>query len=168
MGPVNTVQSSLRVYSEKSTPGGKAVPSSNDAAFVLFGFENSAHGMVSVTQASIPMFGKYVTDVTGDRGTLLLRVSDNISISGRRLGEKEAETLELPGEMATPYGDAEGGTAMLINAITNGRDGAGSFIKAVIEDTPVQPNFEESYRVQKIIDAAIESGSNGQRIRVEN
>ena len=50
--------------------------------------------------------------------------------------------------------------------MTNGKDGAGSFVRAIVDEAAAVPGFEEDYEVQRVIDAAVDSDSQRKAIEL--
>ena len=169
IGPIVTVQASLRDFTTKPDRDGRPTQSSNDSALVLLGFANGAHGSVAVTQASLDAGLLAQIELVGEDGTLRLDLSwqEGMVLRGQRVGESEPTVLELPREMAGPYGGATDLWEMIITSLTNGTDGAGSFVTAIVNDEQAVPDFEEGYLAQKVIDAAIVSDQEGRRVELE-
>ena len=156
MGAINEIHASLRIYIDKPPLNDRQVGSSNDAAFVNLGFESGVHGSISISQASLSL-DIFELEVAGDKGTLSLQASDNIIIRGIRLDGNGPETLDIPVKMAEAYGEAKTSLEIFVNSLTNGRGGVGSFVQAIVEETPGFPSFKEGHQAQQIIDASIRS-----------
>ena len=169
MGPITTVQASLRTYTDKPHLNGKPVQSSNDAAFVLLGFENGAHGSVAVSQATVgldPLDMTFEIEVTGDKGTLRAHESESTTLSGKHVGDDTVETIDIPSELTSAYGDAVDAIQRFLNPIMNGYGGAGSFVRSIVDNTPGDPSFEDGFLAQEIIDAAIHSNNTGATVKL--
>ena len=107
-------------------------------------------------------------EAIGDEGVMNLELSRSrgIILETRRLSDKSLELVELPEALRQSYGNATELIEMLQNPLVNGKDGAGEFIRAIIDEVPASPGFDEGYEVQRIVDASVESDKKATSIRL--
>jgi predicted dehydrogenase len=102
----------------------------------------------------------------GEEGTLEIDVSWPgggwaVEMRGVRQGEKAFQVLEVPEALwseAEPHDD--------MGLWTKASIGDRWFIDAILEDRPAVPTFYDGYRVQAVIDAAVESHEQGTWVAV--
>ena len=124
--------------------------------------------MSSVNQVSNELrhAGQFIS-LHGQDGTIESRAglwsSNPISeIVGYKRGREKAETLEIP--------DSYFGSDGRENPFDfNDKPIVGPrlFVDAILNDQPLQPNYYDGYKVQQVIQAALESAEEGKAIKIQ-
>lgn len=158
LGEVRAVSASLAVYVQRED---RSFQAANDAAMLLLDCAGGAQAFVHVSLAT--RLGEREAEqrfvAHGDAGTLEADLSDSaqIAIWGARTGRRER--LDIPADWWSgvdprrPFDVFERQSA-----------GCRAFVDAILNDTPLAPNFDDGLAVQRIIDAALESASTGRAV----
>jgi predicted dehydrogenase len=169
VGDVAKVSAHLSSFIDRLGIDGRPCESCNDTATVAMQFVNGAQGMIQVSDV-VHMGDRLIAQkviLMGDSGTLevdhsFARVFDphavlGTEIRGTRSGDKKFETLSIPDEY---FGKAARENLLAPYVLQS--VGARRFIDSILNDEPSVPSFYEGWKVQEVIDAAIES-FNGDR-----
>ena len=152
---------SLSTFAAHAGPpneSGGAMPAANDSALVALELAGGAHGtLYCSTAARLGDQGstKHVT-LRGDRGT----IEASITLGGaevRLAGDdgRPAERLAIPPE----YGEHPAGDTI---ALFRERPiGVRAFVDAVAAGARPAPSFDDGWRAQEVIDAALRSAASG-------
>ncbi len=100
----------------------------------------------------------------GDDGSLEVHGSawaspPTAQIIGYRNGDDKTQVLEIPDSI---YGDADKGDAF--GVFKHNSVGTRLFIDSILNDRPIEPSFEQGYRVQRVIEAAMQSHQENRKI----
>ncbi len=166
LGDVTRVTANLATFGKRLTLDGTIMTKpANDSAFLILEFANGAHASLHMSGANLNGPGlKHTGQITilhGLKGTLETcgdPWSDppRFEITGLRPGMETAESLPIPPdllegtEVAAPFDIFKKSSA-----------GPRQFIDAILNDTPISPNFHDGYQVQRVIEAALESAKSG-------
>ncbi len=161
LGDITRVIARLSTFISRPGPDGSPIDSANDSAFLIVEFASGAQASMHLTTANLAGRGlKHTGQVMilhGREGTLETRcdpwteplVSE---ILGLRPDAEQAEMLSVPDEY---FGDADRNDPF--NVFQKQSIGPRLFVDAILNDLPVSPNFYDGYKVQQVIEAAIES-----------
>jgi len=172
-GDVAKVSANLCCFIDRKDIDGQPCEAGNDSAIVAIQFENGAQGLIQLSEV-VHMGDRVATQkviLLGDSGTLevdhsFARVFDpnaihGSEIRGTRNGENKFETLSVPDEF---YGEA--GRESLLAPYFQQSIGVRHFIDSIINDKPATTSFYDGWKVQQVIDAAIESHNNNRWIGI--
>ena len=173
-GDVVKISAKLSCLIDRQGSDGQPCESGNDSATVAVQFENGAQGLIQICEAA-HMGDKVATQkvlLLGDSGTLeadhcFARLFDPNStygseIKGTRNGENMFEMLSIPDEY---YGKAN--RKDVLAPYFQQSIGARNFVDSIMNDKPALPSFYEGWKVQQLIDAAIESHNSNRWINID-
>jgi predicted dehydrogenase len=170
VGDISSVNANLFAFVKRNGPDGKPMKSANDSAFLQLRFKNSGFGSIHISAvshtggASIPkgigisLYGREGSlESFGEAGSH----PPTAKLMGIKVDQKSARRLLVPTEYyegASPRAPFE---VFLKNSV-----GPRLFVDAILHDTPLKPSFKDGYKVQKIIQAAMESDKKGSSVAV--
>lgn len=153
-------------------PDGKPYDVGDDSCILTFQFENGASGVIHVTAVcyeDTPFGQTHHMEFHGSGGTLYSFTDwDTVQeVKGAKVGEGMIHPLPIPESI---WGDARRDTVHNTYRDLFRQEGfmIGQFIDAIINDEPTSPNLDDGARVQRLIEAAIQSHKTGQRILIED
>jgi predicted dehydrogenase len=154
------------IVQRPDTPDGHSYPRADDTAMVNLRFASGAVGalMLSTVAWEGTKFGQTQhMEFHGSGGTLYSTVDwDTVQeVKGVSAGERTgAQPLPIPDDL---WGSARRDTVhnTYRDIFRTQSHMAREFIDAIVEDTPVYPDFAEGARVQQLIDAAVASSKSG-------
>jgi predicted dehydrogenase len=159
VGDIARVSAHLAIFVDRSGSEGRALDPANDSAVVTLEFVNGAQGTIQVSAVDHLGGSGYEHHVTlyGELGTLDAEYTfPGIALYGVRHDEKEFIALPVPDSF---WGHVDKSDPW--NVFDNQSVGDRLFIDAIVEDRSVSPNFYDGWKVQQVIDAAIESHRSG-------
>ncbi|MFH1214201.1 MAG: Gfo/Idh/MocA family oxidoreductase [Candidatus Neomarinimicrobiota bacterium] len=170
VGDISKVSAQLGVFTDRPGIDGGRINPANDSAFLLTGFANGAHGMIHTS------FVAHVADqgmqlqvrLYGEDGSLEINYpypgpEAGAIVRGARSHEEQFQRLEVPrvywanADPSEPFG-----------IFTRQSVGCRLFIDAILENVAVTPTFYDGYKVQQVIEAAIDSNKSGRRVTINN
>jgi predicted dehydrogenase len=169
-GDIVSVGAHMASFSERTDPQGYSFAGANESALLAVEFADGAHGMIHVsTVAHTAARGReqYVT-LHGDGGSLELEwrvfggTEKGIIIRGCRHQEEDFQVLEIPNDYLQGVEPGE-----VLPVFTKHLVGPRLFVDAILRDYMPTPSFEQGYKVQQVIDAAVESHRTGQRVSID-
>jgi predicted dehydrogenase len=160
-----------RVVPRRPRPDGAPYEVAEDSAVIVLEFENGASGSLHVSSiAYVPgPFGHlHAMDLHGSGGSLYT-TTDWIRtqrLEGCRDGEPETHELPIPDRIfANARRDTVHDTYRDVfreqDNMTRG------FVTAIAQGVPASPDFRDGLAVQRVLDAAARSASQGRRVRIE-
>ncbi|NTU63422.1 MAG: Gfo/Idh/MocA family oxidoreductase, partial [Chloroflexi bacterium] len=163
VGDIARVSAHLATYVNRSGPEGQPLDPANDSAVVLLEFVNGAQGVIQVSAvAHSGGSGQHVT-LYGEGGTLDAGYTfPGTALQGARHDQEQFEPLAVPDSFWGPVDRSDPW-----NVFDKQSVGDRLFIDAILEDRPVSPNFYDGWKVQQVIDAAIESHDRGTWVAVQ-
>ena len=163
VGDIARVSAHLATYVNRSGPEGQPLDPANDSAVVLLEFVNGAQGVIQVSAvAHSGGSGQHVT-LYGEGGTLDAGYTfPGTTLQGARHDQEQFEPLAVPDSFWGPVDRSDPW-----NVFDKQSVGDRLFIDAILEDRPVSPNFYDGWKVQQVIDAAIESHDRGTWVAVQ-
>jgi len=142
-------------------PQGNAYEVGDDTAILTLEFENGAQGIIQVTTVAYedtPFGQTHHMEFHGDAGTLYHFIDwDTVQlVSGAREGEGPIRRLPVPDRI---WGNVRRDTVhhTYKDLFRENDFMAREFISAILNDQPIQPNFEDGAFIQRVIEAAITS-----------
>jgi predicted dehydrogenase len=151
-------------------PDGADYPRGEDSAMILLEFENGATGSLHVSAVAYEpsAFGQlHAMELHGSDGTLHHVCDWSLvqRVDGARVGEPAIHELPIPDRH---FDGARRGTVHdTYRDVFREQDvQARAFVSAVARGTPVQPDFHDGLAVQRVIDAAVRSATEGRRVTI--
>lgn len=165
LGDITQVSASLSTFVERSAADGSPGRSANDAAFLTIQLASGARGIIHVSavasEADREMEQRIV--LHGELGTLEADYTSlGTEVRGTREGDAEFQVLPIPDEI---WGDVDRRDPL--GVFRRQSVGDRGFIDAIVQGRSASPSFREGVRVQRVIDAAIESARSGRWVSVE-
>jgi predicted dehydrogenase len=169
IGDIARVSASLTTFVERVGPAeDQPLEPANDSALLLVEFENGAQGSIqvsAVTHTADRGVEQHLS-LYGEGGTLhadvvFEGVENGSVIRGARQNEAQFQTLPLPDELWGQVEPPEVLAAVVPGLFMKQAAGSRLFIDGIVEDRPVSPNFYDGFKVQQVVDAAIESHRTG-------
>jgi predicted dehydrogenase len=151
LGPITGVSADLHGFG-RAKANGEAV--ANDSAIVSLRLASGAHGTVYLNS------GAHVDEETpgqeytvfGSEGTLEGRLSRSGSEIRLVTANEGWQVIPIPERLFAGAPREQPWTVF-----TTGSAGPRAWIEAILEGRPVSPDFEDGWRAQRVIDAALES-----------
>lgn len=166
VGDIVRVGALLSAFIDRPGPDGQPQDPANDAAALAVEFADGAQGMIQAS--AVALVGERGLEqrlaLHGDDGTLEVDFSFSSGagqIRGVRRGETAFGVLEVPEEV---WGDAD--RNLLLDPFFKQSVGPRLFLDSIVEGRRVAPTFADGYRVQAVIEAAIQSNEEGIFVRV--
>lgn len=171
LGDITRVIANLAAFGKRLAPDGSLMANpANDSAFLILEFVNGAHASLHMSGANLNGPGLQhtgqITILHGLDGTLETcgdPWSDppRFETTGLRQGMETAESLPIPPDLLR-------GTEVTapFDIFKNTSAGPRHFIDAILNDTPISPNFHDGYQVQRVIEAARESAKSGCAVKL--
>ncbi|MCD6385105.1 Gfo/Idh/MocA family oxidoreductase [Candidatus Sumerlaeota bacterium] len=172
IGDIKRISASLSTFIERPGKEGNKIIGAPDSALLLLEFENGSHGSIHLGAVNLVAKGLSRTGICielyGSEGSIELSSNatsqpPTAELRGIQIGEKEAKRLKIPDEYFKEINPEVPFEVFLKHSV-----GPRLFIDAIVNDISIEPNFYDGYKVQQVIDAAIESYSTGQTVSVEN
>lgn len=159
LGPIARVDADLRSFGRRVAGGAPA----NDSALVSLELASGAHGTVYASSIA------HLDDATphqeftffGSEGTLEARLSRPGTEVRLVTADSGWRLLPVPERL---YGGAPPDRPTAV--FTTGSAGPRAWVEAIREGRPASPDFEDGWRAQRVIDAALESARSGCRTAV--
>jgi len=170
VGDIAKVCGHLATFIDRPGTNGQRLDPANDAALLAIQFVNGAQGMIQVS--AVAHVGERDQEqhivLHGEEGTLEVAFTfTGAEIRGARHDEEHFRILPVPDELWGEVDRTNPFLDQLFEPFVKQSIGTRLFIDAIAEDRPVTPNFYDGFRVQAVIDAAIESHQSGQWISLE-
>jgi predicted dehydrogenase len=159
-----------RIWDERLDPDGRAWPADVEDWVATIGtFESGASAVLESTKTATGRGegseGEDLCEVNGTDGTVIYRLGDPLHIQVARKGarlEREpvpTEWLKVPG---SPRDPATGDPRQTFRY-----DQDVEFIRAILDERPCEPSFQDGVRVQAVMDAIMESAQTGRVAEVD-
>ena len=139
----------------------------NDGGSLILRFKNGATGSVELSACATLSTGSFRIDLYGDKATLRVELTFFGEAAGFRTsltekGASEPHPLPIPAELSA--GLAPGDDWMA--PYTKQSAGPRAFVDAILAGKRSAPDFNDGLKVQRVIDAAIRSDTEGRRIDI--
>jgi predicted dehydrogenase len=157
IGDVTAVSARLGFHVKRHNPDGNPVNPANDSARMILEFANGAQVDIEVSGVSYWIHGeKLGFSVYGERGTVEAgtEAADERRIYLRAAQDGSKEILDH--ERVIDH----------VDYFKTHPVGPRQFIDAILDDKPIYPGLYEGYKVQQVIDAALESHRTGCRVAI--
>jgi len=159
VGDVTRVTGHLDTFVDRSDPEAERLDPANDSASLTVEYANGAQGTIYVS--AIAHVGDRGQEqeirLHGEAGTLEANMTNaGVELRGARHNDEHVEILPVPDSIWKGADKNDMWSVFSTQSV-----GARQFIEAILEDWPVSPNFYDGWKVQAVIDAAIESHRSG-------
>ncbi|HEY5787046.1 MAG TPA: Gfo/Idh/MocA family oxidoreductase [Microlunatus sp.] len=161
VGEISTVSAKLTTAVTRYGPDGGPIDALNDSAMLLLEFANGASGTLEVSAHRLVGEAGPAIEIRlyGDDGSL--RLDFDLAggrIRGRRRGDEDWSELAVPEDLS---GIGGGNPSILDLAMlapfTNLPVADRLFVDAVLDGCPAEATFEDGWRAQQVVDAAVAS-----------
>lgn len=173
-GPIKHIYAQTTNHIERPdlNPNGEPYELGEDDAILSFQFENGATGVIHVTAVcyeDTPFGQTHHMEFHGSGGTLYTFTDwDTIQqVKGAKVGEGMLQELPIP--------DHIWGTARRDTVHNTYRDlfrkenfMIGQFITSIVDDVMPSPNLDDGARIQRLIEACLQSAKTGQRVEIDS
>lgn len=163
VGDIVRVGVQLGVCVDRVGPDGEPMNSANDSAFLLVGFAHGGHGMIHASSVAhvADRHMQQQVHLYGQAGSLEIDVlyggaEAGAVIRGARNEDKRFDILDVPAEY---WGDVDPSDP--IEVFSKHSAGPRAFVDAIVGDLQPTPSFYDGFRVQQVIESAIEAGTSG-------
>jgi predicted dehydrogenase len=174
LGDVSRVSAHLATFIEREGPDGQPLRGTNDAASLVLEFESGARGTIYVSSVAYVGDRSFEERVTlhGDEGTLEAGYAVGGSsagawLQGARGDEPEPRPIPLPASLLEGIDRARPFDEQLSALFTSHPVSGRLFIDSILEERPVSPTFYDGWKVQQVVDAALDSHQRGCRVEVK-
>ncbi|HZG66012.1 MAG TPA: Gfo/Idh/MocA family oxidoreductase [Herpetosiphonaceae bacterium] len=169
IGEVAKVSGHLATFVERPGVDGQPLDAANDAALVALEFANGAHGTIHVS--AVAHVGDRGQDTRvafyGDSGSLELDFTfSGTELRGLRQGEEHWQILEIPDDLWQGVDRTASFIEQVFGVFQTQSVGDRLFIDSILEDRSVSPSFDDGWKAQEVIDAAIASHEQGRWVDV--
>ena len=170
VGDITRVSAHLVTHVARPATDGTPMESLNDSAFLTVDFAGGAHGTIEVS--GVHLVGDlpgYQIRLYGDKGSLEADVDMLTSrLRGLRRGDASWEELRVPPELTgTPSKHPASLNLPILAPLTNLPVGDRLFVDAVLGVRPARPTFEDGWKVQLVVDAAVRSDHEGHWVEID-
>lgn len=163
-------QLNFTVERPTTDPDGNDYELGDDSAILTLEFENGASGVIHVTAVcyeDTPFGQTHHMEFHGSDGTLYSFTDwDTIQqVKGAKVGEGMIKELPIPEHI---WGDSRRDTVHNTYRDMFRKENfmIGQFISGIVNNEQVNPNLHDGARIQKLIEAAIQSHKTGQRVKI--
>lgn len=163
-----TCQTGQMVERGRLDPAGNPFTPTEDVGLMLLTFANGAQGVIHVTSVAYEdtAFGqRHQMELHGSEGTLYQHIDwlTTQEVRGTRAGEGDLKRLPVPDDI---WGQARRDVVhdTYKDVFRKELLMTGEFIDAIVNDTPIEPNFDDGLRVQQLLDALMLSAAEGRRV----
>ncbi|MCA1553669.1 MAG: hypothetical protein LC737_04755 [Chloroflexi bacterium] len=155
IGEISSVQAQLAVNIKRMD---KQFQPANDAATLLVKFANGTQGLVQVSLSaqSGAHWAQQSFIAHGEAGTLEADFSDPANVQIWKHDQQSSQRIEIPHSV---WGGVD--PQHPLEVFEKQSAGCRAFVDAILNDTPLSPNFHDGVQVQAVIDAALESDRTG-------
>lgn len=173
-GPIQHVYAEFGFHVDRPDhdPDGNPYHVTEDSALLSFRFASGATGSIHVTAVcyeDTPFGQTHHMEFHGSGGTLYSFTDwDTVQeVKGAKVGEGMIKPLPIPDHI---WGAARRDTVHNTYRDLFRKENfmIGQFITAIVEDTTAAPNLHDGARIQRIMEAAIESHETGQRVNISS
>lgn len=170
-GDIRSVSAHLASFSRRVQPDGQPLAGANELAFLLVEFADGAHGMIQLNQRThMGERGRdYGAALYGDAGRVEVDWwwgtpdgGGQVVMRGVQRGEKEFRRLNIPEQILQGVKPAD-----IFGVFHKHLVGPRLFVDAIVRDYQPEPGFDVGLKVQKVLNAAMESHQSGRRVDID-
>ena len=166
-GDIKKVSTSLATFNPIPSPNGQSYEPANDSAVLAVQYSNGAHG--TICRSMVVHLGNHQQSITvnGEKGRLESFLNTEAvldwrgEIRGAQTHENEVKKLEIPERFWEGVDQTKSGLDLLVESLTKQSVGDRLFVDAILNGTPVSPNFFDCLKVQRVVDAAFRAHESG-------
>ena len=169
LGDIVKVNASMKIFTdladEKRTPD-----HTNNAVLLAFELANGAHGTICCNSvAHVGEQGQQnIMMIHGDQGSLEATSSfAGSEIRVARRDEPTFRTVPIPDRFWGDVDHSQPYLGQMLESLTKRSVGQRMFVDAILNDSPITPDFHDGLNVQKVLAAAAESQQRGCWVVVE-
>ena len=172
LGDVANVRASLSAFVERKEDDGF---SANDSALLLLEFIDGAQAIIETS--NVAQVGDHIIEqhvnLFGEKGTLRLVNNDSgveagVVVRGVRGDGEHWQTFPVPEAYWGEVDRSDFAKAPVPAVFQKQAAGPRLFVDAILEDKPLSPDFYDGFKVQQIIDAALQSAETGRVVTIKN
>lgn len=169
VGDICRVSAQLGFFIHRVGPDGEQIDPANDSASLLVEFANGAQGMIHLSAVA------YTADrgmqqqvyLYGEAGSLEIDVpyygdQAGAFLRGARSTDEQFQPLDIPAEYWGEVNPTE-----LLAVFTQQLAGPRAFIDAILKNYPATPSFYDGYKVQQVIEAALDAHQSGNWVTID-
>lgn len=165
MGDIAQVNAQIRSWPQAMNAAGERFGPANDAATAMLQFASGAMGVIQVSSVAhtAGQWEGWQVLLHGEKGSLELShtADGQLILWGARRGEARSMPLSAPAHLLTGLPPEQAENPKSEDVFTRQAVGSRLFVDAILQDLPVTPTFFEGFKVQQVIDAALESNRRG-------
>jgi predicted dehydrogenase len=173
VGDIVKVNAHLASFVERPGDGDQPPDPANDSALLIVEFASGAHGAIQVSAVS--QFGERDSEqhisLFGEAGSLRVDVAffgreAGAGLFGARGDADQFQAIPVPDELWQGVDRSSFAAAQVPGLFTVQPIGPRLFIDSILEDKPASPNFYDGFKVQQVIDAALQSHQTGRQVSI--
>lgn len=166
-GEIRSVSAHLAAFSQRLSPAGQPLVGANESAQLIIDFADGAHGVIQLNQRThMGERGRdYRVELDGEAGRVEVDWwwgTGQVTMRGVRRGEKAFQNLQIPEQILQ---GADPGSIM--DVFHKHLAGPRLFVDAIRRDYQPEPGFDVGVKVQKVLNAALESHQTGRRVYID-
>ncbi|MCL4831004.1 MAG: Gfo/Idh/MocA family oxidoreductase [Caldilineaceae bacterium] len=170
-GEIRSVSAHLATFSQRLNPAGQPLVGANESAQLILDFADGAHGTIQLNQrVHMGERGRdYHAEVNGEAGRAEVdwwwgtpKRWGKVEMRGVCKGETEFQSLPIPDEILQGVDPSD-----IFGIFQNHLVGPRLFVDAILRDYQPEPGFDVGVKVQKVLNAALESHQTGQRMYID-
>lgn len=166
-GEIRSVSAQLATFSQRLNPAGQPVVGANESAQLIIDFADGAHGVIQLNQRThMGERGRdYRAELDGEAGRVEVDWwwgTGQVTMRGVRRGEKAFQNLQIPEEILQGVDPGD-----IMDVFYKHLVGPRLFVDAIRRDYQPEPGFDVGVKVQKVLNAALESHQTGQRVYID-
>lgn len=168
-GDIRSVSAHLASFSQRLNPEGQSLVGANESAQLIIDFADGAHGVIQLNQrVHMGERGRdYRAELNGEAGRVEVdwwwgsNGSGQVVMRGVRRGETAFQRLQIPEEILQGVDPGD-----IMGVFYKHLVGPRLFVDAIRRDYQPEPGFDVGVKVQKVLNAALESHQTGQRVYI--
>lgn len=167
VGDIAKVSATLNTFVQRPGVSQRELDPANDAAFLAIEFDNGARGVFEFSSVAHLAGQEQHIRLYGKDGTLEADLTlMDAEIRGARQDESQLQTLSVPNELWRGGDMTQPLMLQVMEAFVRQPVGDRLFIDAILENRAVSPNFYDGFKVQEVIDAALQSDQNEEWVSI--
>jgi predicted dehydrogenase len=165
IGEITAINAQVTNFIERRHEDGRSLSPTNDSALLSVKFQNGCQVMIHVS--AVTHIGKRGIEqqilLHGENGTLELEFDfgGHSVLRGARKDEEEIKELTIPEDFLQGVKWKDPMLTQWQQVFSQHTAGGRAFIEAILNDSPIAPNFYDGWQAQRVIEAALESEREG-------
>jgi predicted dehydrogenase len=168
-GEIRSVSAHLASFSQRLAPDDQPLVGANESAQLIINFADGAHGVIQLNQrVHMGERGRdYRAELNGEAGRVEVdwwwgsNGNGQVVMRGVRRGETAFQNLQIPEEILQGVDPGD-----IMGVFYKHLVGPRLFVDAIRRDYQPEPGFDVGVKVQKVLNAALESHQTGQRVYI--